>query len=426
MSKFKVEVNANAKNCFVSLPKNFIKDKFITKATIKMTWMDYETSEYCLSFVGWSWDFHSQKDVIILPILLANNLNLVEGSEVNLQILHKEQFSKKIFVEPLSLEDSEILEQNQINIELSLRNQIFVLYKGLIFPFYVNEGTSINIQVLEIEQEKGEKLDDNFAILNEETELIVKTKSNDAHKNENFVELKVLPNHQEDAIRNHFVLMKKENILNAKSGDFIKLNEFIYKIELSEDKDFKKNEIKVNRNMMKELEMNSFETIKGSLYNDKLSQITQIDVCLIDFEVMNLFELKQLLRGWLNNQKSNSLPISSKNLISIEFENENKNLIMTVPGNLCQFYEFNEKSIDKINMIDESKLMTKFKSKDSLDIEFVPIFEKTIEKALKILNPFNLFSSNNSKHNLMSNSFQQLKIKLLDLLDVEKLSFLKF
>jgi hypothetical protein len=94
------------------------------------------------------------------------------------------------------------------------------------------------------------------------------------------------------------------------------------------------------------------------------------------------------------------LPISLKNLISIEFENENKNLIITVPGNLCQFYKFNEKSIDKINIINESKLMTKFKSKDSLDIEFVPIFEKTIEKALKILNLFNLFSSNNSKHNL--------------------------
>eukprot|EP01080_Neovahlkampfia_damariscottae_P000630 gene630-8134_t len=407
MLKFRVELDSNTKNCFVGLPKSVIKDKFITQATLKLTWSDTKTSEYRCTYLGWSWDTHNKKETIIIPNLLAKNLNLNEGDQVNIQILHDKKFSKKIFVQPKTFEDSEILEQNQINIEETLRNQIFILYEGLVFPFYLNNGISISIEVLDIEfeQEHGEK----FVILDGNTELIVKTKPNPFESSElkKQVELKVFPFEQEDEmekkLQNH-VYMKKDNILNLKTGEMIKLKEFVFRVEILTQTNLKKNEVQLNKNIMKLLEIQSFENIKSSLFNDNLSPIIQLNAHLIDFKNLNLYELKQHLKKWLKSQKFDKIPLSSKNYISIESEDtkEIKNLILTVPGSFVSFYELNEQVIDRLFISNDEKLISYYKEKekeDGLLFEYVPIFENLSSKAQQILKPLNLFNKSFFQNN---------------------------
>lgn len=86
-----------------------------------------------------------------MPHALATNLGLQEHDTVHVRLLDEEQDCircSRVYCRPCDANDSQILEMNQADVEQHCLNQTRVLYRGLVFPLWVNNSmVVINLEV---------------------------------------------------------------------------------------------------------------------------------------------------------------------------------------------------------------------------------------------------------------------------------------
>lgn len=371
--QFKVKFDYGQNNCFISLPRHFVKNVEDSKAVIKISWINSQ-SDLSTAFLGWSWETNKE-DYIIIPGKLAEKLNLKEGTLVNAILLQNGTIAKKVFVEPASLEDSQILELNQINIEENLLNQIFVLFPDLVFPLKIHNGITIFIRVLDIG-------DYEYIILDRNTELEVRTISIKKETTENTL-FKVLPLENNQRL----IEVHPKNILNIKNGDILKIKNTFLNAKVS--KNLKNVEtVLIPRDILQELDLKILNQVDITIYKDKPTPIIDILVKQTNDYLLDNETVQKMFTNWLNSQEMKNIPMSSSNLIHLNYDFMNHFMFIKIIGSGPMFM-FNQDVIKKIKL-DKSKETFILKD-DPLDIKDYGIYDKLLEYGLNILKNDNYF-----------------------------------
>lgn len=371
--QFKVKFDYGQNNCFVSLPRHFIKDVEASKAVLKISWIN-SSSDLSTAFVGWSWETNKE-EFIIIPGRFGEKLKLSEGTLVTVILLQNGPTAKKVFCEPASLEDSQILELNQINIEQNLLNQIFVLFPGLVFPLKIHSGITIFIRVLDVGEQE-------FVILDRDTELEVRTISLKTDISENDV-FKVLP--LEDNQR--YVEVHPKNSLKLNNGDIIKVKNTFLNVKVSKNvKNF--DTVLIPRDILQELDLKIFSNITLSNYKEKATPIIEFIVRATNDYPFDNETIQKLFKEWLESQEIKNIPLSYSNLITFTYDYMKHPIMIKIIGSGPMFM-LNQDVIKKIKF-DKTKENLVVRD-DPLDTKDYGVYDDQIEQGINILKGDNLF-----------------------------------
>lgn len=185
----------NERTCFIHLPKSFIDNGHIS--VVKLSWRSADKgllSAYAGAYTT------CKRGCIQIPTEFANCLKLEEGSLIHVERvpnssvynLNYNMSIERIFVEPIDVDDSEVLEYNPLNAEEHLMHQIRVVYPGLIFPLWIHD-VRIFVRVVSCGEDPSiNKLPSTVVLLKEGTELIVKTKMRDVEDMKKWQKVKLL------------------------------------------------------------------------------------------------------------------------------------------------------------------------------------------------------------------------------------------
>ncbi|GAB1602908.1 peroxisome biogenesis factor 1-like isoform X1 [Argonauta hians] len=99
--------------------------------------------------------------------LYANKLGIKEDDEIILEPLRNVRFCESVLVDPLSVNDWEILEKNAEFIETHLLEQVRVVWEGQVLPVWVHQSVCLFLKIGKI------KPPVECALLGQETEVIV-------------------------------------------------------------------------------------------------------------------------------------------------------------------------------------------------------------------------------------------------------------
>jgi SpoVK/Ycf46/Vps4 family AAA+-type ATPase len=231
----------SSKNCFISLPRHFthVYKRGSTSPLVlvfKLSWRDDKKNSNSHVYVGWAWSTCST-DCIEVPAALASCIQLEEYSNVRVEHIPESSLtslssntnqSERVFVEPKSVNDSEILEYNQTSIEDHLMQQIRVVYPGLVFPVWIHSNICIHIRVESCREETA-GLVSNIVILKDGTELIVATKQRQLEEHElkqkinSWNKVKVITNDENADSRVITVSKLLADEIGLEQGDVIQL-----------------------------------------------------------------------------------------------------------------------------------------------------------------------------------------------------------
>jgi AAA+ superfamily predicted ATPase len=120
--------------------------------------------------------FHVTDGELALGAGLATTLGLKGDENVVLRVLPAVRTATKVVCEPLTVDDSEVLEHNQLHIEATLLRSLRVVYKDMVAPIVVRDGVTINFRTLSVEPPTCTPC----ALLDEGTELHVATKTRES------------------------------------------------------------------------------------------------------------------------------------------------------------------------------------------------------------------------------------------------------
>ncbi|XP_067669500.1 peroxisomal ATPase PEX1-like [Haliotis asinina] len=109
-------------------------------------------------------------DVVELNGLYANKLGLKSGEEVILKALRYPGTARRVSVEPLSVDDWEILEQHTVFVETHMLDQVRVVWPGQVLPLWVSKSVCIFLKVVSVDPASS------CAVLDNATEVIVAPK----------------------------------------------------------------------------------------------------------------------------------------------------------------------------------------------------------------------------------------------------------
>lgn len=108
---------------------------------LKLSWKDASSRADRTAFVAWTWEVNTDSPPSIgIPFHLARDLNLDEFQFVWVDEIPVLSEVKSVHLEPNGVDDSEVLEQNQSEIEHCLLNQIRIVHEGLVFPVWLHLG----------------------------------------------------------------------------------------------------------------------------------------------------------------------------------------------------------------------------------------------------------------------------------------------
>ncbi|XP_007547653.1 peroxisomal ATPase PEX1 isoform X1 [Poecilia formosa] len=139
----------NAKNCFLHLPSTMISHLSLQEnQTLELSWDNAPPV-----FLTWtqnraSSDPHSND--VELCRQMGEKLGLKEGEQGFLKPCHQVSSLNRVFVEPLSSDDWEILELHSSALEQKLLDQIRVVFQHGVFPVWVDSHTVIYIIITSV------------------------------------------------------------------------------------------------------------------------------------------------------------------------------------------------------------------------------------------------------------------------------------
>ncbi|KAL7752309.1 Peroxisome biosynthesis protein pex1 [Sorochytrium milnesiophthora] len=173
----------HSRNCYVALPQawaeallDLSRKQEHYHTVLELSW-ESDDSTTRLAFVGWDGAVAigetgaRQGDVLELDTEMGSALALPNQSLVTIKRCKSVPTTKRVFVEPLTEDDWEIMQMNAGALEERLLKQIKVVYAGQIIPVYVNSQTTVKIRVDKVEPEDAQ-----CALMNIDTEVAIAPK----------------------------------------------------------------------------------------------------------------------------------------------------------------------------------------------------------------------------------------------------------
>nr|XP_006825224.1 PREDICTED: peroxisome biogenesis factor 1-like [Saccoglossus kowalevskii] len=166
-----IEYNSHCKTCFITLPASLAAQYHrVECAAFELQW-----ANDCQAYMSWGGEItRDGKDEAIIEIngLYANKLGLPNGQEVLLKPLCSVPSCSTANIEPLSVDDWEILELHAGYIESQLLSQLRIVWPGQVFPVWINKNICIFMKIDQIMPTAT-----CYAKLEQHTEVIVAPKS---------------------------------------------------------------------------------------------------------------------------------------------------------------------------------------------------------------------------------------------------------
>ncbi|XP_031585150.1 peroxisome biogenesis factor 1 [Oreochromis aureus] len=177
----------NAKNCFLHLPLKLISQLSLNEnqplelscghgPPVFLTWTQNRASS--------SLDSHK----VELCRQLGEKQGLTDGEEGFLRPCHQVSSLDRVFVEPVSADDWEILELHSSALELQLLDQIRVVFQDAVFPVWVDNHTVVFIRIASLSPRVP------YGRLEQFTELVVSPKIRAETGTHTHSQLKANPN----------------------------------------------------------------------------------------------------------------------------------------------------------------------------------------------------------------------------------------
>lgn len=117
------------------------------------------------------------KFVLLFPHALCHDQGLREGELVECVPLSSAPRATKVLVAPLTVDDSEVVEQNALRIESLLLRQVQVVFPSMVISVSIFAGVSAKVIVTSIEcGEADEKLRSGCATMHEGTHFVIATR----------------------------------------------------------------------------------------------------------------------------------------------------------------------------------------------------------------------------------------------------------
>ncbi|XP_049607681.1 peroxisomal ATPase PEX1 isoform X1 [Syngnathus scovelli] len=137
----------NAKNCFLHVPAKLISHLSLNENQALEFFSSHDSPP---AFLSWTVSHSScglDDHRVELCRHLAEKLGLQDGQEGFLRACQQVSSVHRVFAEPLSADDWEILELHSGALEQKLLDQIRVVFPGAVFPVWVDGHTVIYIQI---------------------------------------------------------------------------------------------------------------------------------------------------------------------------------------------------------------------------------------------------------------------------------------
>ncbi|CAG8444884.1 8505_t:CDS:10 [Ambispora leptoticha] len=167
-------------NCFINLPLelcNFFhnQDQPPQNVVLELIWTDIVEKIQRKAYVGWTGSASKQSirqpNSIEIDPQFANALKLAEGQQVFINLCDQAPFASSVSVEPVSVDDWEIVESRPQYLEEHIIRQLRVVYINEIVTLWI-ETTLVRLKIVEIQP----KSVGTFARLNGESEIFVAPK----------------------------------------------------------------------------------------------------------------------------------------------------------------------------------------------------------------------------------------------------------
>ncbi|XP_061678090.1 peroxisome biogenesis factor 1 [Syngnathoides biaculeatus] len=131
----------NAKNCFLHLPADLISHLSLSEIQALELSGGHDGPPLFLSWTA------SRGRRVGLSRFLAEKMGLRDGQEGFVRTCQRAASLRRVFVEPLSADDWDILELHSGELERRLLDQIRVVFPGAVFPVWVDDRTVIYVRV---------------------------------------------------------------------------------------------------------------------------------------------------------------------------------------------------------------------------------------------------------------------------------------
>lgn len=113
---------------------------------------------------------------IVFPSCLANNCHINEKETIQCIPVLKLPQASKVLVSPTSVDESEVVEKNALEIESSLLRQLYVVAPEMIVTVFLSSGMTAKLKVCEIEAGEGNPVEKGGAVMMEGTMFIIATR----------------------------------------------------------------------------------------------------------------------------------------------------------------------------------------------------------------------------------------------------------
>jgi peroxin-1 len=143
------------KNVFVNLPLKWTNALFdsigsgsFSSVAVAIAFRQSDGNR--IVYLGWTGGSSSpvnHQDTVELDVQLAKNLGLKSQQLVNVEIIHQVPAAKSISVEPLTIDDWEILELNAGYLESQFLNQCRIVYPGEIITIWFYNQASVQLRI---------------------------------------------------------------------------------------------------------------------------------------------------------------------------------------------------------------------------------------------------------------------------------------
>ncbi|XP_061428928.1 peroxisomal ATPase PEX1 isoform X2 [Lethenteron reissneri] len=136
------------RDSFLSVPSSLAHSLHLQQGHVVV--MSWGTGQE--AFLGWLCQgLAAQHDQTVeIGTTVAFHLNLRDGQEVLLTVLRDVPSCQQVLLEPLTLDDFEILELHAAELEEQLLNQVRVVYVGMTLSLWINQSVLVNTRVVSL------------------------------------------------------------------------------------------------------------------------------------------------------------------------------------------------------------------------------------------------------------------------------------
>ncbi|ORC93756.1 putative peroxisome biogenesis factor 1 [Trypanosoma theileri] len=187
-TSFEVSIDPSRTDAFVRVSANYINSNLIPyfggnlPPVVPLCLSDGKKNVYvgCLTHQP----HNLQPFKLLISIALSEDIGLQDGKFVQCIPVYNPIRASKVLVSPTSVDDSEVVEQNASRIEGQLLRQVQVVYPGMTLSVAVFSGVHAKVTVQKIEDENGQEITSNCAVMFDGTEFVIATRARQIIQNE--------------------------------------------------------------------------------------------------------------------------------------------------------------------------------------------------------------------------------------------------